>query len=273
MSEGTFSMNCIAKISLALGCVALLAAGPAMANGKTVLKSDLNVSFAGLPVGTLSHTYAVSGRNYSVQGSMKSNRLVSIVAGTKANYSSSGRITGAKLVPASQSVKYKSRKRKGAVSLAFASGNVRSASVSPKKKIKKGTVPLQAGHRRGVLDPVSALVFAVNNRDIGNGREICNRTLPVFDGTTRYNLKMSYNSGKPARAKGFSGKTFTCNVRYVPIAGHRPHRKSTKFLKANRNMQVTMARIGDTNTYGLFGFRVKTRRGTAVGRASKFAVK
>lgn len=266
-------MNRIVIISLAIGCIFSLASGPVSANGTVVLKSELAVTFSGLPVGTLSHVYTVSGTNYSVQGSMKSNRFISMVAGTKANYSSSGRISGSKLVPASQSVKYKSPRRKGAISLAFASGNVRSASVSPKKKIKKGTVPLQAGHSRGVLDPVSALVFAVDNSDIGNGRKVCKRTLPVFDGTVRYNLKMSFKSAKTARAEGFSGETFTCNVRYQPIAGHRPHKKSTNFMKANRNMQITIARIGETNTYGLFGFRVKTRHGTASGRASTFSVR
>ena len=266
-------MNHIAKILLAIGCVVLLAPGPAVAKGKTVLKSALDVSFAGLPVGTLSHTYAVSGRNYSVSGSMKSNRLVSMIAGTRANYSSSGRINGAKLVPASQSLKYKSSRKKGAITLAFASGNVRSASVSPKKKTKKDTVPLDASHKRGVLDPVSALVFAVEESEIGNGRKICNRTLPVFDGTSRYNLKMSFASAATATAKGFKGDVFICNVRYQPIAGHRANRKNTNYMKGNRNMQITMARIGSTNTYGLFGFRVKTRNGTAVGRARTFATK
>ncbi|MGI9357734.1 MAG: DUF3108 domain-containing protein [Rhizobiaceae bacterium] len=266
-------MNRITKIPLAIGCVALITSGSAVANEKAILNSTLDISFAGLPVGTLSHTYAVSVRNYSIKGSIKSNRLVSMVAGTKANFSSSGRISGAKLVPASQSLKYKSRRKKGAITLAFTSGNVRSASVWPKRKIRKGTVPIVADHRRGVIDPVSALVFAVGENEIGNGDSVCNRTLPVFDGTSRYNLNMSFASAATATAKGFRGDVFICNVRYQPIAGHRPHKKNVKFLKANRNMQVTMARIGVTNTYGLFGFRVKTRNGTAVGRANTFAAR
>ncbi len=239
--------------------------------GSAVLDSAMDVSFAGIPIGTLRKTYSVNGNRYSVVGSLKSNRMVSLVAGTKANFSSSGRIAGTTVIPAAQRVKYKSRRRKGAISLAFAGGNVHSASVLPKKKFKPGTVPLKNDHRLSVLDPVSALVISVADRDIGNGLKICNRSLPVFDGTSRYDLQLSYKSKQRSRAKGFSGNVFTCNVRYKPIAGHRPHKKNVKFLRANRDMQVTMARIGNTNTYGLFSFRVKTRRGTAKGKARIFA--
>ncbi len=265
-------MTRIALTALTVTAAISTCMSPAIA-GSAILDSAISVSFAGLPVGTLQKTYSVNGNRYSVVGSLKSNRAVSLVARTKASFSSSGRIAGTTLIPAAQRVNYKSRRRKGAISLAFAGGNVRTASVSPKRKVKPGTVPLQRDHRLSVVDPVSALVISVADRDIGNGQKICGRTLPVFDGTSRYNLQLSYKSKQKGRAKGFSGEVFTCNVRYKPIAGHRPHKKNVKFLQANRQMQVTMARIGNTNTYGLFAFRVKTRRGTAKGKARIFAAR
>ena len=266
-------IKCSSPVAMAFFLASALGA-PAFANeGSTVLDSRINVTFVGVPVGTLNNTISLSGSQYSISGLVKSNRLVSIVAGAKVRFSSSGRISRSKLLPKAQNVNFKSSREKRNISLAFTSGNVRSASVSPKKIYKNGAVLLEAGHRRAVIDPVSALIIPVRRKDIGDGNKICDRTLPVFDGTARYNLKLSFLSSQKARTKGFSGEVFNCQVRYQPIAGHRPHKKNVKFLKANRSMKITFARIGNTSNYGLFAFHVKTRKGTAIGTAGKFAVR
>ncbi|MDD9911373.1 MAG: DUF3108 domain-containing protein [Ahrensia sp.] len=239
----------------------------------TVLNSEISVSYAGLPVGTLKHSYTVSQRDYAIRGSMKSNPLLQMLTGSSADYASAGRIRGNRLVPLQQSVSYQTRKRNGAISLSFQSGNVETASISPKRKLRRDAVPLTAEHRVGVLDPVSALVVTVDRGQIGDGQRICNRTVPVFDGRVRYNLRMSYHSSQRAATKGFTGQVHTCSVRYQPVAGHRPNRANVKRLVANRSIRVSLARIGDTTSYGLFGFSAKIRGGTAIGRAERFALR
>ncbi len=142
--------------------------------------------------------------------------------------------------------------------------------VSPKVRYGKTAVPVVASHLRDVLDPISSVMLPVKPTEINNGSAICNRTLPVFDGKNRMNLKLRYKSSKPRQVKGFSGPTFTCSVRYQPVAGHKPERKETKFMKANRDIEVTFARVGESNLYALFGFRIKTRAGRASGQANQF---
>lgn len=242
----------------------------AMANGGTVLNSLLKVSYLGVPVADIHNTVQISGDSYRISGRMKTNSLVSVVAKSKASFASTGAIVGSRVVPAQQTVNYRTRKKKGAIALSFAGGNLSAASVQPKPKPKPDRVPLSAGHTKSIIDPVSALFVAVKPEDVGNGRRICDRTLPVFDGTNRYNLKLAYKSSSTAKAKGFHGPVFTCSVRYQPIAGHRSSKKNVKFMTANRDMQVTLARVGGSNAYGLFGFRVRTSRGVAAGRAKAF---
>ena len=42
---------------------------------------------------------------------------------------------------------------------------------------------------------------------------------------------------------GYKGPVLVCNARYVPIAGHRSLRPSTKFMQENKDMQVWLAPV------------------------------
>ena len=55
--------------------------------------------------------------------------------------------------------------------------------------------------------------------------------------------------------------------RRIPVAN------LIKFMKANRDMQVTVARMGDSNFYTLIGFRVRTSKGMASGSALEFSTR
>ncbi|MEO0546205.1 MAG: DUF3108 domain-containing protein [Pseudomonadota bacterium] len=260
MSKRTFAIS--------LGLV-VLALPLSYASAGTV-NSKLNVSFMGIGVAQMQNSYAIDGSRYSVSGSVKTNPLISIVSSTKASFRSNGVLNGSSLLPTQHELTFSQKRKKGRLALLFANGNVTKQEVLPKKRFKKGQVPLVPAHLKAVLDPVSALIFPVTQAKVGDGNSVCNRTVPVYDGNNRLNLKFSYKASHTVRAKGFNGPAFVCSVRYQPIAGHRPERKNTKFMVANRDMEVTMARLGNSNAYGLFAFRVKTRRGVAKGVATAF---
>ncbi len=249
---------------------AILAAFVILPANAATVRSTINVSFLGLPIGEMIATTKADGSSYSYEGKVKSNAFVRLVAGTKVSFSGSGAVAGDRAVPAKHSTVYKQRRGTGEVHLAFAKGAVTQSRSVPAVKYKEGTVPVLPAHLQNVLDPASALVFPVKAADIGNGQAVCNRTLPVFDGKTRVNLKLSYAGSQPARAKGFSGTVHTCNVRYEPVSGHRPWKDNVKYWSGNRAISVTMAQIGNAPVYGLFGFDIKTDKGWARGNASMF---
>ncbi|MEP1205771.1 MAG: DUF3108 domain-containing protein [Rhizobiaceae bacterium] len=249
-----------------------LAAPAATAHAELVShKSKFSLYYLGVNVGDMKHRISVQNDRYEIAGQAKSNAAVSIVAKIKANFSSTGTIAENRLVPSTHSVKVKNGKKSRRLNMGFTSNGVGEVRAKPRIKYKSGTVPLEKSHLRNVLDPVSSLLFAVKGEDVGDGRKVCNRTMPIFDGRARINLDFSYKSRKSVKIKGFQGHVFTCSVRYRPVSGIRPHKKQIKFMQANRDMQVTMARMGDSNLYTLFGFRVRTSKGLASGSAYEFS--
>jgi hypothetical protein len=237
---------------------------------ETRLQAKYTISYLGLSVGKMKNSLRVDETNYSLVGTMKTNAVVAIVADTKAQFSAKGSFRAGNPVPKAQSINFRQRKKKGFVKIAFANGSVVNRSVKPKIKYKKGAAKLENNHIQNVIDPISALVFPVAEGEVGNGKSVCNRTLPIFDGKNRVNLKLSFKSKAVRSADGFKGEVFTCAIRYQPVAGMRLEGKSTRFMKANRDLEISMARVGQTNVYALYSFRVKTRRGTASGKAYSF---
>ena len=247
-------------------------AGPVQAEN-LFHKSKFAINYLGVNVGEMKHIVELSNDGYKIFGSAKANSVVSIVAKVKASFSSTGKILKNRLVPTTHSVKFNNGRKSGRIKMGFTPEGVREISAKPKIRYKKGTVPLEKSHLRNVLDPLSSLLFPVKQNEVGDGRKVCNRTLPIFDGRERMNLALSYKAKGSATIKGFRGDTFTCWVRYQPISGIRPHKKNIKFMKANRDMQVTVARMGDSNFYTLIGFRVRTSKGMASGSALEFSTR
>lgn len=237
---------------------------------ETVLKSKYSISYLGINVGEMKNTIKVSATSYEISGKAKANSVVSLVANAKASFSSTGKITANRLIPIAQDIRYSSGKKKGRLKLAFSGGSVSDIHAKPKIKYKRGAIPVQASHLEQVVDPVSSLIFPVRPGEAGDGNRVCNRVLPVFDGRSRMNLVFAYKSSAAVSVEGFSGTTFTCSVRYQPVAGIRPKKKNIRFMKENRDMEVTMARIGDRDAYALFSFRVRTNDGMATGSAIRF---
>lgn len=275
--KGTFMANRLSTVMRPLCAMALVAPfifAPATAQAKEInLTSKFRISYLGLNVGVMKSYTKINGDRYTIAGAARSNNLVSIITNAKAHFSSSGEIENNKLVPSNLSASYRAGKKSGELKMGYADGKVASIESKPKIKYKEGTVPVKKDHMQDVVDPVSSGLFPVNSSDIGNGSKVCDRVLPVFDGRSRMNLVFSYKRTSTARVKGFRGKVHTCSVRYQPVSGIRPHKKTIKFMKANRDMEVTMARVGKTNFYALFAFRVRTEKGMAAGKAYEFKVK
>lgn len=237
---------------------------------ETRLAAKYKLAFHGLNVGRMKNSIRIGDDSYSLVGTVKTNAVVALVADTKAQFAVSGSLGDRQPIPRKHALNYRLKKERGFVKTAFSNGNVVNTSAKPKVKFKRGAVKLRDAHYKKVLDPISALVFPVSENEVGTGRGVCNRTLPIFDGKNRMDLKFTFKSKKVASADGFKGEVFTCAIRYQPVAGMRMKGRTTKFMKANRELEISLARVGKTNVYALFDFRIRTRRGIASGKAYTF---
>jgi hypothetical protein len=155
--------------------------------------------------------------------------------------------------------------------MGLSSGNVAALDIAPPLEAKADRVPLRDAHKRGVVDPVSALLMpaaAANPLDPAN----CDRTIPVFDGAARFDIVLTYGETRTVEKSGYKGPVIVCNARYVPIAGHRSTRPSTKFMEENKDMQVWLAPVAGTRMLLPLRIAVRTMIGMSVVEASQWAL-
>ncbi len=149
------------------------------------------------------------------------------------------------------------------IQIAMAQGNIGQVAIEPPFEPKDDRVPVLEHHRRNVADPVSALLMPV----AGNGDMLspqnCNRTIPVFDGVQRFDIIMSSAGARPVNEpqRGYVGHALVCNVRYAPIAGHRPI-PATEFMTKNREMSVWLVPVEGSRTLIPWRIQVRTQLGT-----------
>ncbi len=230
----------------------------------------LILSMAGIPVGKLAFDIKIGDGKYNISGFAKTYGASKLFSKAKGSANSGGRYENYRLTNISHSLNYTTKKKKGNVVLKFGENGLEFAKVTPIKAIKPGTVIVKPSHLKSVQDPVSTTLIAVDPGMVGNGAAICNRTLAVYDGKNRFDLKMRYKGKRKVVTRGFKGTSYVCGVRYLPVAGHRPHKKEIKRLTANKNMEISLARIGNSSLYGLIQFKVKTKYGTIVGKPSYY---
>lgn len=227
------------------------------------LKVNYNLSLAGLPLGKVDLSSTFNGPKYELEGNVKMTGLVRVFTGGKGYGNASGTIAGGQLQPREFAITSKSSGDQRTVRMGLASGNVKDVDINPPVEPKSDRVPVKDADKKGVIDPLSALIMpAVASKSLTDEAN-CNRTLPVFDGATRQNVILSYAETKTVEVPGYSGPVLVCKARWVPIAGHRTERPSTKFMQENEDMNVWLAPVEGQRV--LFPIKVAVRTMIGMG--------
>src|SRR5262249_15194198 len=116
-----------------------------------------------------------------------------------------------------------------------------------------GRVPVTAANRRGIVDPLTPVLLSAGGAGGTLFPEACRRTLPIFDGQQRYDLKLAFKRmDKMAAGKGYAGPVVVCSADYEPIAGHRANIPLVKYLSEGREMEIALAPIAGTRLLAPF---------------------
>jgi hypothetical protein len=258
--------NAIAISAVVALCVASLPAGA------ETLKVTYGVSLIGLPLGSADFETVVDGSKYSVEVGAKLTGLAGLLTGGKGAATSTGAVSGPQLQPSAFAVTSRSGKEQRTVRMGLNGGNVAALAIMPPLDEKPDRVPLQEVHKRGVVDPISALLMPAITAGRLTDPANCNRTIPVFDGAARFDIVLSYGETAAVDKPGYKGPVLVCQARYVPIAGHRALRPSTKFMEENRDMQVWLAPVEGTRLLVPIKIAVRTMIGMSVVEASTWTV-
>ncbi|MDB5644060.1 MAG: hypothetical protein JWN07_3377 [Hyphomicrobiales bacterium] len=227
------------------------------------------VTLLGIPLGAASLDGDVGAGGYKIAVNAKLAGLAAMVSSSRGAATAAGAYLRGAIVPSAYANTSSNAKETRTVRMSMQGGAVKGVDVSPPVDPVPDRVPLTNAHTRNIVDPLSALIMPVPGADAVVGPAACNRTLPVYDGFTRFDVTLTYAGTRPVRAKGYSGQAVVCNARYTPIAGHR-NRKPVQFMADNKDIQVWLAPVGDTRVVVPFRISVATMIGTTVIEATEF---
>ena len=200
---------------IAAGAVLALtgaAIGPAQAQG--TLTASYTISVARIPVGKLAWSADIGADSYDIAGSGEASGIASFLASGKGTLATRGTVTDGRLSPTEFSSDITQDDGKGRQTMRLEQGSVTELTIDPPAPAADpDRVPLTAAHQQGVVDPLTAWLVPAAGAGDGLGREACERTLPVFDGQKRYDLKLAFQRMDKAKAdKGYQGPALVCAV-------------------------------------------------------------
>ena len=256
-------------LSVAAVAGALCAAGGAAAD---VLHASYRVSLVGLPIGAANLNADLSPTSYSIRADARLTGLARLFANARGASAGQGAIVAGHVSPATFATIAASSDMTRTIRMAIAGNTVTGVDIAPPYEDKPDRVPLGPHDEQNIVDPVGAVVFPAPASGPLVSPAACNRTIPIFDGYTRFDVDLAYVGQRNVKAKGYEGPVAVCSIRYVPISGHRRDRPATKFMAENKDLEVWLAPIERDHVLIPFRVSARTMIGTTVIEASEFRV-
>jgi Protein of unknown function (DUF3108) len=243
--------------------------GCGFAQGK--LDARYTVSVGGLPVGRGSWVIDITDDHFSAAASGATAGLMRVFASGQGQSAARGGVSGGQLVPSTYASSIVTDQKFDEVRMVISSGTVKEFVADPPTVPSPDRVPLTEAHKRGVSDPMTASLMRVP----GNGDPIvpqaCQRTLSIFDGRMRYDLRLAFKRLEQVKAEqGYQGPAVVCAVYFSPIAGHIPDRAAIKYLAELRDIEMWLAPIAGTRVMVPYRVTVPTPIGLGVMQATQF---
>jgi hypothetical protein len=255
-----------------LGVLAfLLAATPdrsARAQGK--LKAHYAISMTGVTFGEIVWLVDIGDTLYTTTASGKASGVLSKLVNGEGSVEAQGHIAADRLNPSSYTSAITDDDGTINLQMTFVDG-VATETITPQPPVYTDRVPVTDADRRGIADPLSAVLIPTK---LGGGTMAasdCNHTLKIFDGRRRYNLALSYDRiDKIAIERGYSGPILVCGVVLQPIAGYRADSMMVKYVAGRRDMELWFAPIAGTSIMAPVRVLMPTLIGTLKIQADQF---
>ncbi|MDX0627168.1 DUF3108 domain-containing protein [Sinorhizobium medicae] len=227
-------------------------------------QTDYSIRLAGLPLARASFHTEVEKNRYTISGTLNSSGLADIISHTTGQTRVSGVIDRDHLRASEYSMSYRSGRKGRAINVSFRNGNVVRSSMVPKRSpLPKNWVPVTSRDMRNVLDPLSGLIIPAKAR-------VCPNTLPIFDGESRLDIRLSPKGTRNFKTRGFEGEVIVCGIRFVPKAGYRKGREDVEYLRRLGTMEIWYAKANGVDVYAPVYARIPTKIGPVTVSATRF---
>jgi hypothetical protein len=255
------------KLLVALVC-GLLAIVPAHAQGR--LKAHYTISMTGVTIGENVWLVGIGDTTYTTTASGKASGVLSKLVNGEGAVAAHGNAAADRLNPSSYTSTITDDDGTITLQMTFANG-IATETIAPQPPMRTDRVPVTEADRRGIADPLSAVLIPTQLGGGAMAASDCNRTLKIFDGRRRYNLVLSYSRmDKVKIERGYSDPVLVCGVVLQPIAGYRADSMIVKYVAGRRNMELWFAPIAGTSIMAPVSVLMPTLIGTLKIQADQF---
>lgn len=258
-------------------CV-LAAATAAMAMGSAVardiawpseVKARYRLTFNGFEVGAYNFTSRYKDQTYSATGKTEISALFGAFKWT-GTFTGSGSVEKDGPRPVAYQMSYKTKKKTTSVKLGFDTSGITAIALVPNKPPPREAIKVTPDNLKHVFDPISAML-AISN---ATAADACNRTIPVFDGKARFDLRLSLKGRETLKEEHPSGQPrelVVCRVKYVPIAGHKPKDFVNPWIDYDQ-IEIALRAIPSAGIYVPYRVSVPSTIGPAVMTAEQINI-
>lgn len=235
------------------------------------LEAGYTITFARIPVGNIVAAVELGASDYTMSAAGHAG-IRSLLTG-EAAFATRGAVKDGRAIPVSFTSRIASSDESLNVTMVLNQGTVEKLMIVPQPTDNR--IPVTEADRRGILDPLSGLLIpdGVIGTNLGASlsQDACQRTLPIFDGLQRYDLRLAYKRmDNVAAGKGYAGPAVVCSLSYQAISGHSASTPLVKYLTEGREMEITLAPIAGTRMLAPFRVSVMSMLANLVIKADRF---
>jgi hypothetical protein len=248
----------------------LLDAGLSLAAAQTKLDASYSATLLGLPIGHISWTVELHNNRFTTEATGGISGLLRLFSDGHGDVSSQGNLAAGAPVASNFALKLIAGKWSDEVRILFR-GNKAQEYVTAAPAPGANQVPITEANRTGVLDPMTAMLVHIPGAGKTAVPEACDRTIPIFDGHTRYNLRLSFKRVDTVSAEGvYQGPVIVCAVKFFPVAGYDPKHFLITYLAAQHDIEIWLAPIAGSRLMVPYRMSMPTPMGLGILQATKF---
>jgi Protein of unknown function (DUF3108) len=242
-----------------------------LADAQSTLTARYKIALAGVEIGAGDWSVDIDKDRYVAKSSGQLFGIWRVLLGPEISATTHGTATPGHLAPTSYVANFSSDDAIDDVRMVLRDGLVSEVEAKPPIPASLDRVPVTAADLRGAMDPLTAGLVPV----LGTGDVLapaaCQRTLPIFDGTHRFDMALSFKRLDMIKAEaGYQGPGVVCGMTYRPIAGYNTGAFRINYLKNARDMEMWLAPIAGTRLLAMFRISIPTMLGLAVLGATRF---
>jgi hypothetical protein len=211
------------------------------------------VDLGNFNLGTFKLTTTFRGEEYQMRGEGRFTILQGLIYEWRGVTASAGRVTSQGPAPAMYALNYSDGGKKTAqLRMTFDDRGVSSVSMFPGKRPNPRTIPVTQEQLEGVLDPMSGAFLSAHSENPNGDLNVCNQTLPVFDGLQRFDLVITPKRAvnvKRSTPGGYAGPAVICAVKFIPIAGYQPDNPGIRLMSQTNEIEVWLIPVRSTKMY------------------------